>query len=373
MRDDLPTLAAEAYGYGYPLLQNLHAVGRAAAFNTFVDAPGADPDLLTSTAQLDLSGGPIWLRVPATGGRYHVIQFIDAWTNNFAYVGSRTTPDEPREYLLVPPGWAGREAPAAEVIRVPTMIATLIARFPAKTDLTLQRMYPQVALDGLPAPQAGVPDDVRFLEELRRSLAAFPPSPAERRYQRRFAPLGVLADGNSPFATMPREQRQALREGLDRGREALEEAATTAHAAPVNGWTNNVHAFDYNLDYFEVGTVDAPQWTLRDREHARHARAVAARTRLWGSHGYESVTAALHKDGEGNRLTGAHTYTLALPPLPNATLAAYTALDPRPIATIPIEPAAPTRIETPGGEFHLILRIYAPDDPTLPLPALART
>ncbi|MFI5911121.1 DUF1254 domain-containing protein [Dactylosporangium sp. NPDC051541] len=372
MRDDLPTLAAEAYTYGYPLLQDLHAVGRAPTFNTFVDTPGPNPDLVTSTAQLDLSGGPLWLRVPATGGRYHVIQFIDAWTHNFAYVGSRTTRDEPREYLLVPPGWAGREEPAAEVIRVPTMIATLIARFPQKSDITLQRMYPQVALDGLPSPQPGVPDDVRFLEELRRSLAAFPPSPAERRYQRRFTPLGVFADGNSPYTTLPREQRLALREGLDRGRDGLEEAATTAHAAPVNGWTNDVHAFDYNLDYFEVGTIDAPQWTIPDRDAAHLARAVAARTRLWGSHAYETVEAALHKDADGDRLTGARTYTLPLPPLPNATLAAYTAADQHPITTIPIEPESPTRVHAPDGEFHLVLRIYAPPEPGLRLPPLAK-
>jgi hypothetical protein len=25
--------------------------------------------------------------VPDTGGRYDVLQFVDAWTNNFAYIG----------------------------------------------------------------------------------------------------------------------------------------------------------------------------------------------------------------------------------------------------------------------------------------------
>ncbi|MEU7872650.1 DUF1254 domain-containing protein [Dactylosporangium sp. NPDC049140] len=386
MRDDLPTLAAEAYGYGYPLLQDLRAVGAATTFNAFehqrtVPAePNANPDLLSSTAQLDLSGGPLWLRVPATGGRYHVVQFVDAWTDNFAYVGSRTTPDEPREYLLVPPGWAGREAPAAEVIRVPTMIATLIARFAAgpgvhelQDGLSIQRMYPQVPLDGLPSPQPGVPGDLLFLEALRRGLAAFPPSPAERRYQRRFAPIGLFEDGNSPYPTIPREHRLALREGLDRGREALEEAATTEHAAPVNGWTNDRHAFDYNLDYFEVGTVDTPQWTLADREAAHLARAVAARTRLWGSHAYEAVAPAVHKDREGARLTGARAYALSPPA---GTLASYDAADARLFHSIPtagdavrVQPDPPADgapwLPTPRGEYHLILRVYNPPETLL--------
>ena len=48
-------------------------------------------DTVYSIAQLDLSGGPVRLRVPDAGGRYYVLQFVDAWTNNFAYVGHRAT------------------------------------------------------------------------------------------------------------------------------------------------------------------------------------------------------------------------------------------------------------------------------------------
>jgi hypothetical protein len=29
--------------------------------------------------------------VPEAGDRYYVLQFIDAWTNNFAYLGTRAT------------------------------------------------------------------------------------------------------------------------------------------------------------------------------------------------------------------------------------------------------------------------------------------
>jgi hypothetical protein len=395
MRDDLPTLAAEAYGYGYPLLQDLQAVDTATVFNAFThqrsvpDTPNTNPDVLYSTAQLDLSGGPLWLRVPDTGGRYHVVQFVDAWTDNFAYVGSRTTRDEEREFLLVPPGWAGREAPAAEIIRVPTMIATLIARFGAgpgvhalQDALTIERMYPQIPLDGLPHPQAGVPEDLLFFEALRRSLAAFPPSPAERRYQRRFEPLGLFDGGNSPYPTMPRDRRTSIREGLERGQEALEEAATTDHAALVNGWTNDLHAYDYNLDYFEVGTVDAPQWTVPDREAAHRMRAVAARTRLWGNHAYEAAYPTVHKDRDGARLTGARAYALRLDPPPPAnegwSLSVYDTatshlvsgadgLRPDTDGSVTIHlrrdrPAdsAANWLPTPEGEFHPVLRIYGP-------------
>lgn len=39
-------------------------------------------DTIYSIAQVDVSGGPVLLRVPDSAGRYYVLQFVDAWTNN---------------------------------------------------------------------------------------------------------------------------------------------------------------------------------------------------------------------------------------------------------------------------------------------------
>jgi hypothetical protein len=38
-----------------------------------------------------VSGGPVALHAPDTGIRYYVLQFVDAWSNNFAYIGRRAT------------------------------------------------------------------------------------------------------------------------------------------------------------------------------------------------------------------------------------------------------------------------------------------
>ena len=67
-------------------------------------------DTVYAIALLDLSGGPLLLHVPDTDGRYYVLQFVDAWTNNFAYVGRRATGTAEGTYLIAPPRWAG-EAP----------------------------------------------------------------------------------------------------------------------------------------------------------------------------------------------------------------------------------------------------------------------
>ena len=62
-----------------------------------------------------MSGGPVLLRVPDTAGRYYVLQFVDAWTNNFAYVSRRATGTAAGSFLLVPPGWKSDPPDAAQV------------------------------------------------------------------------------------------------------------------------------------------------------------------------------------------------------------------------------------------------------------------
>ena len=61
-----------------------------------------------------------------------------------------------------------------------------------------------------------------------------------------------------------------------------------AVADAVNGWTSALHLFDYNLDRLGLGTIDAPEWKIPDRQRAYVSRAVAARGGLWGNHGYEA-------------------------------------------------------------------------------------
>lgn len=40
-------------------------------------------------AEIDLSVGAVEMSDPASEGRYSVLQFVSAWTDNFAYLGHR--------------------------------------------------------------------------------------------------------------------------------------------------------------------------------------------------------------------------------------------------------------------------------------------
>ncbi len=131
-------------------------------------------------AQLDLSVGALRLEVPETGERYYVLQFVDAWTNNIAYAGTRASGNGAGRFLIVPPGWDG-ELPEAHVpIQASTAVLSIVGRFacdgpediPAvravQDALVLEPLEPDPpSAVGIPELAAGVPDELAFWERAR--------------------------------------------------------------------------------------------------------------------------------------------------------------------------------------------------------------
>ncbi|GHH78593.1 hypothetical protein GCM10018781_54600 [Kitasatospora indigofera] len=338
----LEALAADAYIYGYPLVADLSMVGHVGAeglgslppapFNRFSHASqlaapadefvSVNNDTVYSIAQLDLSVGPLELHVPDTAGGYYVLQFVDAWSNNFAYVGRRATGTAEQHWLIVPPGWHGSPPEGARVITSPTTVATVVGRIacdgPADLPrikalqelLTVAPAEPGGIPAGLPEPDPAVPAELAFFERLRVWQAAFPPAAADVEYQRRFSPLGLLDEGPSPYRAAAPEWTAALVKGLAAGKQRVEEATRPADGRPGGDWSANLHLFDYNLDHLGPGTLDDPRWRIADRRAAYLTRAAAARAGLWGNHAYEAVYATAFLDEEGRQLTGERSYTM---------------------------------------------------------------
>ncbi|WP_250304220.1 DUF1254 domain-containing protein [Streptomyces sp. NBC_01387] len=431
---ELSDLAAEAYVYGYPLVFDLSMVSTAlhkgfgslpsAAFNEFAHSSrlatpeahfvSVNNDTVYSVAQLDLSGGPVLLHVPDTLGAYYVLQFIDAWSNNFAYVGRRATGTGEGKWLIVPPGWAG-EVPdeVTGVIDAPTSVVTIAGRQACDGPADLprvhglqQRLHLKVLeavmhRTGLPAIDHEVPPTLQFFEKLRVWMAAFPPSADDRAYQDRFQLLGVLEEGPSPYVRPDPALVRGLAEGLKQGTEFVERASRPAEdgSRTPGAWEMNPHLFDYNLDWFGVGTIDSPEWRIADRGASYLTRAVAARTGLWGNHGYEAVYAHTYEDAEGQWLNGSKSYTLRFAQLPpvrsfwsvtmydtphfylvdnpaerysigdrtpglvygdDGSLTVYIQRD-RP--TDPVEAA--NWLPAPAGDFRPMLRLYTPEQSVL--------
>ncbi|CCU85173.1 DUF1254 domain-containing protein [Mesotoga sp.] len=99
-------VARQAYIFAFPMLENYRTMVLQAvipnSFNEFEHLQGllgpefreiARPnnDTLFSAAWLDLRNEPVIIEIPSICERYFSVQFIDMYTHNFAYAGTRTT------------------------------------------------------------------------------------------------------------------------------------------------------------------------------------------------------------------------------------------------------------------------------------------
>jgi hypothetical protein len=338
--------AAATFIYGYPLLYNLEEIGKFASgkgpikidgWNTFgfarqligPEAKFVSPnnDTLYVLACCDVSAGPVVLHVPDTGDRYYVLQFVDAWTNNFAYVGRRPTGTAEGEFLLAPADYAVEVPDGMSLIRAPSDVFVIVGRVQVdgEADLeavqTLQDEFTLRPLDGheagasgLPSPDPTAREDLGWWERLRVALAAFPPPEGDAPFLEAAERLG-LADTTSPFVEPDEALASALVKGEEEGRAMVEKLAGQSGEA-VNGWTTGLHMFDYNLDRCGPGTIDSPDWKIADRKKAYLTRAVSARAGLWGNHGYEADYEFAWEDENGEDLDGLRSYALTLSPPP---------------------------------------------------------
>ncbi len=204
-------LATQAYIYGYPLVYNMNEIGgfvsgqgrtgMQADLNTFAHARAlAGPevkfvspnnDTLYTTAAVDVRSGPVALHVPDTHDRYCVLQFVDAWTNNFAYIGRRATGTAAADFLLVAPDHDEPAPDGMRTVRAASGVFVIVGRvqvdgdadLPAvhalQDEFTLRPLDPDAAPSGVPSAVAGVPAALEWWERFRVALAAFPPSPQD--------------------------------------------------------------------------------------------------------------------------------------------------------------------------------------------------
>ena len=337
-------LAAEAFIYGYPLVYNMHEIVKFPSgpnligpeplpYNKFgyarnlltPDAHFVSPnnDTLYLIAVCDVRSGPLVLHVPDTHDRYYVLQFVDAWTNNFAYVGRRATGTKEASYLLAPHGYTGAVPDGMQVIHAPTGLFVIVGRLTVngEADLpvvhalqdrfTITPVNVNHSVPGVPQADPRVAAELKWWEEFRVALAAFPPPAGDAEFLKACEALGLTA-AESPFVDPDPELARILAAGEKAAGEKLEELVKHA-AKPVNGWQNVLHVFDYNLEHFGIGTLNSPEWIIADRRIAYVTRAIAARAGLWGNHGYEANYQLVYTDADDQPLDGAHRYELHMP------------------------------------------------------------
>ncbi len=254
---ELREIIKEAYIYGFPMVDSyriqysyfvdsdhpeykgawneVHNVARVfTPQDKAIQTPNSDTPY--SFLGADLRAEPLVISVPAIRDRYYSLQFIDMFTHNFAYVGSRATGSDAGNYLLAGPRWHG-EVPKGvkSVIRSETDLAFVLYRTQlfGMDDLDavkkIQLQYGAQTLSrfaGTPSPPTHTAEFVQPLSaEAQRSSPEFfgilnfllqfaPIHPSETALMDRFAKAGIGAGKQFVVAALTPEQLRAVQAGI---------------------------------------------------------------------------------------------------------------------------------------------------------------
>lgn len=196
-------------------------------------------DTLYSSAQIDLSAGPVTLVIPPSGERYVSLALMDAYTNNFAVLGTRTLGPEGGRFRLIGPDEPGA---GLDVIRAPTPRVWALARILVddETDLEAARAVqagftiqgPEVAA---PEPPAARRSDWRdYFASADKLLVKNPPQPSDLGLLRRIARLGLGEGKFDPNAFSAAEQAE-IEAGVARAR-TLSQTGGLGGGRAIDGW-----------------------------------------------------------------------------------------------------------------------------------------
>ncbi|NWD04576.1 DUF1254 domain-containing protein [Pseudomonas gingeri] len=341
---DARAIAKEAYLYGFPVVEMyktlytqavdkdganfkapFNAIGNTAMLFTPKDTAFVTPNSDTpySFAWLDLRAEPMVLTLPAIeDSRYYSVQMIDLYTQNFAYLGTRTTGNKGGHYLITGPDWTGQKPAGIDrVIHSESNIAYALYRTQLFDDKDLdnvrqiQKGYVVESLShylGQPAPKAApkidwptptatMSDSLELFRYLNFMLAFAPPHASEKALLARFARIGVAAGKPFDPASLGAGQRQALEAGIADGKAEFAR--------------------------FKKDQVDSHQISSGDlfgnREHLKNNylyRYAGANMGIFGNSAQEASYNGYFVDSEGQPVDASkHAYTLhfakdALPP-----------------------------------------------------------
>lgn len=389
------TAGVQAFIYGFPYIYNARtrhdwvtkaldtSVVPYAAVNEFwhasrvMDATfrgGGCPstDFLYSFAWLDLTDGPIILSHPQMGQRYFTFQLAAFTSDNFDYVGQRTTGPEAGHFGIVGPDWDGELPPGVQRLHAsPTPWALVLGRTAVNgpEDLpntrALQDQYRLTPLSAWDAPEASRPqrrdvytpapvteDPLGPWKTLNAMLAENPPPEHHAVLLEQFRSLGVGPDLD--VESQPPSVRQGLVRAAQAGMTLLKEQfASGDWATTVNGWRYPPAEEGRFGDDFLRRAADQSLAGIAANDPA------------------ESIYLVAFQDGDGARLDPAQHYTVRFAPgdLPPVdafwSMTAYTAQDmnliANPIGRSCVGSQVPgLRMDDDGG-LTLHLR---PDSPT---------
>lgn len=332
-------IAKEAYLYGFPMVDSyriqhsyfvdpgspeykgpwneVHSVARVfTPADTAVQTPNSDTPY--SMLGADLRAEPLVLFVPPIeGDRYYSLQFIDGYTANFAYVGSRTTGNDGGVFLLAGPEWNGEKPEGIrEVITADTDFALVVYRtqlfgpddlanvqkiqagYQAQPLSTFLKTDPPPAASSVAWPQPLTPEDqktsLRFFDLLDFQLSFAPPLPSETDLRARFASIGLDGTGTFDSATLDPATAEAFNAGM------------------ADAWAEFAA---FKKEQIDTGRVTSGQLFGTKEELAGNYlyRMAGAVIGIYANSTAEAMYPVLSTDSDGRPLSGTEKYTLTFP------------------------------------------------------------
>lgn len=209
-------LAAQAYIYGYPLMeyqrvrQTVGTVNTVFSLTSFAN-PDIDPiwlsigggkrpnvDTFYSLAELDLSQGPVVLSIPDMGSRYFSFQLTDPYTNVSTYIGSRTTGSGPAKYAITWAGGPTADIPGAQTVVVPYSSMLALGRTLAgdaadqQQAIALMNQYTLNPTGGTVSPVVPIPEPgIGYLDAISAVMEFNPPPAVDGPQLAAMAKIGV--------------------------------------------------------------------------------------------------------------------------------------------------------------------------------------
>ena len=332
-------IAKEAYLYGFPLVDN-YRIQYAyfadrdnkeykAPWNTIfnnarvytpqdraIQSPNSDTPY--SYVGADLRTEPLVFTVPAMEKeRFYHLQFIDQYTFNFAYVGTRTTGNGAGNFLLAGPRWKGDTPPGVtSVIHCETDFAFVLYRTQlfnpgdignVKRIQAGYRVQPLSEFLGQPTPPPAPAitfikplspeaqkQSLGFFEVLNFVLQFCPTHPSENELMIRFAKLGIGAGCQFTPDSLPADVRRAIEDGRAdawRAYEALKEDVTAG----------------------KVRTADLVGTREFEQNNYLYRFAVAV-DGIYGNSKEEAMYPVYFVDSSGQKMNGSHRYQLRFAP-----------------------------------------------------------
>jgi hypothetical protein len=329
-------IGVEAYLYGYPRVEMWNRIDKEsrrirddqvifAPLNHFyyfdrLARPGdglvikaPNNDTLYGSAYLDLSVGPVVLRVPPMNNRYYIALVVDAAGNVDTRIGTKVTGPGDVDLVFVGPNYHGTLPVGAKILtqkandlwllmRVASsggddesIAATKLKQFTLTPLSSLQQRTAEgsnIAVDTQPIVSHQEPfDSLDFFQVLNRMLKRNPVPPEDRGLLARWERIGV---GTKDFneATLNPAVKRGLRRAIPSAQKIIA-AAQFGIANQINGWNYSDKIGKIRNDWSLNAAIAKGGFGNRPEDSVYHQRNLDERGEpLDGSKSYRMTFAA---------------------------------------------------------------------------------